>query len=314
MLRLERVAQSDLANWGAFTYPYYRPRLLAADPDLIGVAASIGGHPAGFAVASIREDDRRIADVCSVTVGLAHRRRGIATALLQRMEEEAGISGCGALVCKYMTNRPATAAVEALLRKSGWSPGEQRMLFCESDFATITQAPWMAQRDFPAGYEPFLWATLTSAEREDILDRQRRDPWFPETLTPFWMEDTIEPVSSLGLRYHGEIAGWCVSHRVRSDTIRYSRLFVRRELQGLARAVPLLARSIYCHEHTEVDKAIFDVAAQNTLMLRFVERRMKPYLKSMYWSLQSTKIFADPRVSAPKDEPERETLIDGGRL
>jgi GNAT superfamily N-acetyltransferase len=309
MLRLERVAQPDLASWAAFTYPYYRPRLIAADPDLIAVAASIGGHPIGFALAAIREDDRRIVDVCSVIVAPAHRRRGIATAILQRLEEEAGIARCQALVGKYMTDRPSTAAVEALLRKSGWSQAERRMLFCESDFATITQAAWMHQRDFPDGYEPFLWATLTAAEREDILERQRRNPWFPETLTPFWMEDSIEPVSSLGLRYRGEIAGWCISHRVNIDTIRYSRLFVRREFQGLARAIPLLARSIYCHENTEVDKAIFDVAAPNALMLRFVERRMKPYLKSMYWSVQSCKIFSAPSG----EESLEETAVKGGR-
>lgn len=295
MLRLEEVAPQDLAEWGPFTYPYYRPRLLAGDPDLIGVAARNGSHPIAFALAAIRRDDRRIADLHSITVAVAHRGQGIGTALLGRLERTLTERGCGAVVGVYMTNRPNTAAVEALLRKAGWSDGERRMLFCESDFATIAKAPWMAQRDFPPDYEPFFWRTLTLPERQDLLDRQAREPWYPENLTPFWMEDTIEPVSSLGLRYRGEIAGWCISHRVNHDTIRYARLFVRRELQGMARAIPLLARSIYCHEGTEVDKAIFDVASHNAIMLRFVERRMKPYLLKMYWTMQSRKLLGGTR-------------------
>ncbi|MEZ5403204.1 MAG: GNAT family N-acetyltransferase [Bryobacteraceae bacterium] len=291
LLRLERVNRNGLPEWSAYTYPHYRPRLLDRDPDLIGVAAYSASHPIGFAFASIRAADRRIADVCSVTVAAPHRRRGVATALMRRLEDESRHAECCAIAGIHMSERPNTEAVEGLLRKLGWSEGRKRMLFCESDFSTITGAPWMRRRELPDGFEPFLWATLTPAERDWIHETQRRSPWFPELLTPFWMEESVEPVSSLGLRVNGEIAGWCISHRVNRDTIRYSRLFVRQEFQGLGRAIPLLARSIYCHENTEVDKAIFDVAAHNTQMLRFVERRLKPYMLRMSWSVQNSKML-----------------------
>lgn len=293
MLRLVEVAPQDLPEWSAFTYPFYRPRFLTGDPDLIGVAAHSGGHPVGFALASVRAADRRIADLLSVSVAVPQRRRGYGAALLGQMEEAMRNRSCIAAAAIYMTNKSYTEAVEGLLDKAGWSEAERRMLFCESDFATITKAPWMAQRAFPDGYEPFLWSTLSPAERQGILDRQCREQWYPETLTPFWMEDTIEPVSSLGLRYGGEIVGWCISHRVNRDTIRFARLFVRREFQGTARAIPLLAQSIYRHENTEVDKAIFDVAPHNDIMLRFVERRMKPYLLKMYWTMQRRKLLTE---------------------
>jgi hypothetical protein len=43
-----------------------------------------------------------------------------------------------------------------------------------------------------------------------------------------------------------------------------------------------------------VDKAIFDVASHNEAMLRFVRRRMAPYLKSMRMIQRRVKRFAAP--------------------
>jgi hypothetical protein len=163
------------------------------------------------------------------------------------------------------------------------------MLICESDFETITKAPWMEHRALPPEFSLFPWVELSSEERASIIESQSRNPWFSEQLTPFFQEHLIEPVSSLGLRYQGQIVGWCISLRVAVDTIQYVRLFVREDLQPLGRAISLLANSIYRHENTEVNKAKFDVAMHNSKMLRFVQRRMMPYLKYSYFIKRSFK-------------------------
>lgn len=291
---IERVPAERLAELAEFTFPLYRPLLrdAQAGPRLLGVAASSFGRPIGLALAEIRETDRRIADVLSISVSPLQRRGGVASALAARLEEEARAAGCLALTATYMTGQPFTHAVEALLRRRGFSAPARRMLVCEGDYASIIRAPWMARRELPPPYADFPWVSLTAPERADLEESNRRDPWFSELLTPFWREGDVEPVSSLGLRRAGEIVGWCITLREKRDTIRFSRLFVR---EGVPRAlaVTLLARSILRHTGTEVDKAIFDVAAANTVMLRFVERRLAPFLLSMRWTQKARKLLVD---------------------
>jgi GNAT superfamily N-acetyltransferase len=294
------VARIGFPEWTAYrelTFPYFRQWLDRSDPDLIAVGAKLASRPVGLALAKISTEDSRIGEIHSLFVSPDQRRVGIASKLLESTGcALRGFSAIGASIT-YMDGGPSTPALEGLLDKLQWGPPCPRMLICESDFETITKAPWMTMREFPAEFEVFLWAELTAAEREEILDRQRRAPWFPELLSPFWMEHKLEPVSSLGLRYRGEIVGWCISHRVDRETIRYARLFVRKELQSTSRAVMLLAQSIYRHENTEVYKAIFDVAANNATMLRFAERRLAPYMKSMRMIRRRYKRFSMPAES-----------------
>jgi len=271
------------------TFPYYRHLLRSDDDDLLAVGASCFGQPAGLAVARTNTGERFVAEVLSLAVGLPYRRQGIGFQLLERLQTELTASGCKAMFGLHMSNRPSSAALEALLQKHGWETPERRMMICESDFDTITKAPWMARREFPPEFEVFQWTTLSAAERQWLLEN---NDWYPELLTPFYYEERIEPVSSLGLRYQGQIAGWCITHRVDRETIRFVRLFVRKELQSLGRSIMLLAQSIYRHEYTEVYKAIFDVAIHNPAMIRFVETRMAPYMQSICWTQRSKKIFA----------------------
>jgi hypothetical protein len=91
----------------------------------------------------------------------------------------------------------------------------------------------MERRPLPSEYELFPWVELRPEERADILTRQRAAEWYPETLSPFPEEERIEPVSSLGLRFHGQVVGWCITHRMKPDTIRFFRLFIRRDLQPM---------------------------------------------------------------------------------
>jgi GNAT superfamily N-acetyltransferase len=276
-------------RYAHLTFPYFRPWLDQRDDNLVAIGARLIGEPIGLLLA--RVGDAQAGEIHSVYVAEAHRRRGIAARLLAEAECELFRRGAVGSVLTYMDGGPSTPALEGLLDKLGWGPPTPRMLVCRSDFETITKAPWMAKREFPAEFEVFQWSDLTASDREDILDRQRRCEWFPELLTPFWKEDQIEPVSSLGLRYRGEIVGWCISHRVDRETIRFARLFVRKDLQSTARAVALLAQSIYRHQNTEVQKAIYDVAAQNETMLRFVQRRLAPYMKSMRTIQRRAKRF-----------------------
>jgi GNAT superfamily N-acetyltransferase len=282
MYSVDRLSFPECCRYEKLTFPYFRPWLQQPDLDLIAIGATLASRPVGLLLARASTEDERIGQIHSIFVSPDQRRVGVASRLLARAEcELQKISKIGASIT-YMDSGPSTPALEALLQELGWGPPSARMLICESDFETITKAPWLSMREFPPEFEVFPWVDLTASERENLsLECGKPNSWFPEVLSPFWFDQRIEPVSSLGLRYRGDIVGWCITHRLDRETIRFARLFVRRDLQATSRAIMLLAQSIYRHESTEVYKAIFDVAAHNIAMLRFVNRRMAPYLKSM---------------------------------
>jgi hypothetical protein len=101
----------------------------------------------------------------------------------------------------------------------------------------------------------------------------------------------------LGLRYKDQVVGWMITHRVAEDTIRYTKMFVRKDLQSLGRAISLLAKAIKLQLETMEDsKAVCTVFADNTEMIRFVDKRLAPHLNSMRQSWGASKVFGLDKV------------------
>lgn len=299
MHSIERLARADASRYWSLTFPFFRG--LLDDRRSVAIGAELLGRPVGLALAGAEAEYPTVGRIHSIAVVEDQRRLGLGAALLARVEDELEKEGYRGASAVYMEGMANTGVVEHMLDARGYLPPRRRMVICESDFETITRAPWMRRRPFPEGYEVFPWVELQPGEREDVLARQREREWYPETLSPFPDEEKLEPVSSLGLRYHGQVVGWCITHRMRRDMIRFFRLFVRRDLQPLGRAAQLLSESIWRHEGTEVDKAHFDVAVHNRAMLRFVERRLAPWLLVKRWIVRRSRAFTD---AAPGEEVE----------
>ena len=120
---------------------------------------------------------------------------------------------------------------------------------------------------------------------------------YPEILSPWSDEEIIEPLNSLGLRYEDQVVGWMITHRVAENTIRYTKMFVRKDLQSLGRAISLLAKAIKLQLETREDsKAVFTVFADNTEMIRFVNKRLAPYLNSIRQSWGASKVLELDKV------------------
>ncbi|MCM2255469.1 MAG: GNAT family N-acetyltransferase [Vicinamibacteria bacterium] len=285
-----RLTPAQATGFADLTFPYFRPLLERPDSVAVGVAAL--GQPIGLALAGPDGEYPRVARIHSLAVAVPFRGAGLGRLLFDHVEHELAGEGYAGASAVYMEGLAYSPRVERALDARGWLPARRRMLICESDFATITRAPWMARPQFPPEYEVFRWVDRSAADDASIRGRQQAAPWYPETLSPYPEPERVEPVSSLGLRLHGEVVGWCITHRMKPDTIRFFRLFVRRDLQRLGRAAQLLAESIWRHEGTEVDKAYFDVATHNPEMLRFVERRLGPWLLVKRWIVRRSHAFA----------------------
>jgi GNAT superfamily N-acetyltransferase len=284
MFVLEPVAARESVVYRNFSFPYHRPLLdaLAQErrADVVAIGASLLGDPAGLALAQVSGGAPKAAQLHSIVVTAAHRKSGIGEALLSSVESEARSRGCEFLHGVFMAGGESSAATEALLRKNQWSEPHPRRLICESDVEHIRRAAWLSGPKLPAGYSVFPWAELSARERCAVADREGTPGWHSHVLNPF-PDEPLEPAMSLGLRYKSEVIGWAIWTVLDESRVRGARLFVRRDLQRLGRGIALLARSIERMNETKRTRAIFDVAIQNENMVKFVRRRLAPYLTSL---------------------------------
>ncbi len=294
MYSLKLLGPQDVGCFSEFTFPYFRSMLTpgAFSSRMAAIGAVLLAEPVGLIFAELKADPR-VADIHSIGVVAQHRHVGIGTALLQRIERELQARRCAWAEIAYMTDRPSTPMVEGLLRRTGWPTAAPRVMICRTDFDRLRQAPWMKSAKFRAPFQVFPWTELTARERADMLESQAREPWFPEALNPFAKDYLIDPVCSLGLRYRGQIVGWCIGHQVGEDTLSCGCLFVREDFQARGRAITLLAQAIDASRNTDRRKFIFGVSFERPLMIRFVQRRMAPYLTS----IQTTKGSRKPLTS-----------------
>jgi GNAT superfamily N-acetyltransferase len=280
----------------ALTFPAYRSVLTATSPSERSfiVAASVGIEVIGLGLARAVFPSLE-GEVLSVFVQPECRNQGVGRRLLEGLENQMAAEGC-VFAGGVFVDDAATGPLKRLLAAQGWSPPVPRMLVGKARIAVIAEAPWVTKSRLPAEYEVFPWANLAPQERDRLLRRTGLD--YPETLSPFRDESILEPVSSLGLRRNGELVGWMVNQRVAPDTVRYGFLFVRPDLQRLGRGVSLLAASIRRHADAPLGRtavhAAFGALVDNGPMTQFIERRLRPYLLELTYSLASSKTLRVP--------------------
>src|SRR5262249_8689802 len=113
--------------------------------------------------------------------------------------------------------------------------------------------------------------------------------WFRACLNPFIDEDKIEPRVSLGVRKNGEVIGWWIVCRADAKTLVCTSLFTKPELQLQGYGVAVLAKSILLNADKERDWFVWDVSPAHPDMVRFVYRRMAPYVLSIRTSKAASK-------------------------
>lgn len=275
------------------TYPAFRSKLRNIDTDqsIIAIGVNQDSQPIGLILAETTAH-QKVAEILSLFVVPEHRGYGLGKTLLMYMEEELAQRGCSQANLVYIPNS-TTPYLERILNQCHWSNPQLRMLVCSGPIANIKDASWLKISDaLPKGYYIFPWQELTEQEKESIKTQQKLCAWYPEILSPWTEPERIELLNSLGLRYQDQVVGWMITHRVAVDTIRYTKLFVREDLQRLGRAIPLLAKAIQLQLATMVDsKVVFTVVADNTPMVKFIHKRFVPHQLSIRQSWGTTKIF-----------------------
>jgi hypothetical protein len=198
--------------------------------------------------------------------------------LMERLQEEAKKEGGRNFTLTYPLNDPSTPAIKKILASVGWKEERPFILRCVFN-VYLFNTPWIHHElSYPPGYEEFLWAHLTEEDRKE-LEHQELQQLFPWPVSPFIDEESIEPRNSLGLRYHGKIIGWCLTHRIAPDTIRYTSLFIQSSWQFKKLAMKLLIDSIKLHLKNPTPWAVFDVPLLlvHYSWVHLVKKRLAPY-------------------------------------
>ena len=285
--RVYHLNANNIGDYDALTFPSLQERWRTRPPrgELVGISAAAGGTMVGFAVAEKLPDHQ--AEMISLLVLPPYRRRAIGTRLVYHLAQELVQQDCRQLQVNYQATTLTTLALEPLLHKLGWRSPQLTFLLAETTAAKIAQAPWLDRRPLPASFSLVPWSDLTVADRQALQHLNA-----PQSLSPFNQDPQIETLNSLGLRHRGNVVGWLLTHRVAPDTIRYSTLYVAEPFQSLGRGVSLIAEGIHRQIVSSVPYCRGAVAVDNPKMLRFVDRRLRPYLS---WIGESRQSIADFR-------------------
>jgi GNAT superfamily N-acetyltransferase len=290
--QIDLLQPAEVASFAGMTFPAYRHLLaqqltvrLPSEPEQrpiqpVALAARAGEQPLALAVAELparREDGA--AELLSVFVAAAHRGRGIATTLVEAMERALAARGGAAVEAVYTTGKPAIAAVERIFTKRGWEPPTLRTITVRFTMAEALSTPWYGRMGLlPAGAEIFSWCDLTPAERRQLRESNDRAPWIANSLQP-WRHDQLgfDPVSSVGLRYRGEVVGWVINHQIDAHTVRFTCSFMRKDLSRRARIVPLYSEAIRRLSTTTCQVCTLVTPTAYPGMLEFIRRHCAPY-------------------------------------
>ena len=267
-------------------------RGLARLPHVHAFGATLFGAPVGFALATeaadawhapgvVRSGKPGAGRLLAITVARSHRRLGVGSGLLHAVENRLAERGVNSVSCNYALRRDTGLdAVEGLFRRAAWSAPEMTMLQCRADNALLDAPIVRELSPLPDEYRICDWIDVTAAERDRIVERQRRERWFPDDLDPFHFEPELEVMNSLALRYNGEVVGWLLTHSTTPTIIQYRCLFVRSDLARLGRGLSMLREAILRHWRAIAPSqgaGEWSTPASLPLMIRFIRRHLEPF-------------------------------------
>ncbi|MGD1806091.1 GNAT family N-acetyltransferase [Dapis sp. BLCC M126] len=285
---LQNLTVEKFLSYNHLSFPKIQTRWSRQQPkgQLVGLVAEVAGEKVGLVLAEILATQPQTppeAEVISLFVLPNYRHQGIGAGLIKNLETGLTALGCGQMKLSYKSSPITSLALEPLLKRQNWRSPEVNFLLGKTTAEKLYFAPCFQKYPLPNKFTVFSWSELTDADRQQIetLD-------YPTSLSPF-SNTPAEPLNSLALRYETQLVGWIVTHRVATDAIRYSTMFVDKKFQRLGRGISLLSQSIRRQVDSTVPYCLFAVAQENQAMLKFVHKHLEPYLMEVTNSYVAVK-------------------------
>ena len=260
-------------------------------PRIIAIGAFYQSEPVGLALAKLYSNLGN-AEILSLYVAKKHRNKKIGTRLFREVEQACIGEGGKVLTFMYRKEDRYALAHEAIFKKQNWAPSAPFMEQYLFD-AFLFHPPWLTHRPkILRQYKIFFWKNIKKQEKER-LNHLYEQGHFGSIVHPFFEENLIEPLNSLGMRKKGEIVGWLITHRVSPEALKYSALFIRPDLQFSGYSIRLLIDSINLQRPKEatIRWTLVPVNLQeiDSSWYRFVKRRLAPYAQAVIKTYQTWK-------------------------
>jgi GNAT superfamily N-acetyltransferase len=260
----------EIRPYSHFASPVDLTYVAAGPAFAIGVEAD--GRPAGLALAHFVQP--KAVRVVALTVEKSLRGLGVGRQLYSRLEAE--------LVARGVTVADVLAAnPHPFLEKSGWQPGA-RIATVYTFSKRVGEAPWLLSPIASSSYELFPWLSHGPEDREHALRLMENDP-VARKLDPFTDPTRVFGPSSKGIRYGGELVGWCVTHRLTSGVLQYSSVYMASKHRRTV--APLIVMSEAIREHLrrseELPLGVQAVPPELPDIERFSAKRLAPWADSV---------------------------------
>lgn len=271
--------------WAAMTFPLFRPLLALLGTDratskgtrAVAAVARAEAMPVGLALAEVPVGPPTSAELLSLYVSAPWRRQGLATRLVERVEETLARLGVAEVTAVYLSGKPSTEAVERIAAHRGFSAPQLRKIVVRLTPEQAERMDWWQRARLPHGCTIFPWGDLAAADHDAIRRSNAERPWIPELLAPWSCSPHFDPVTSVGLRRGDEVVGWVITHRLAPRFVRYTNCFVRAELQWRGALFPMLVASATPLLGTGTE-CTFVTTAQFPEMVRLTQRRFAPFV------------------------------------
>ena len=290
---LREATPSDLPIFGRFTFPCYAECFdLAGSPSLdIRIAEFNDGRPAGLLVASVSEFNSTHMCLRSISVDSSIRRRGLGHHLLSESLSAWRARNIRLVNTVWTSRQKCAPEFESLLRKSGFQDPEDRNHFFEGSPEKVVDASWfptvMKEPATPYKFVPWREAPVTTEQAIELGS--------PDTLTPDFRTEFIDPDVSQVLTCDGSPVGWSLVHDLpeRGDGMCHSRTWVHPNHLGLGRGFQIMMRAVRAQFTFRPDRPIgyYDIAAEKAAIVRMHYKRLVPQGFYTYASREATISF-----------------------
>ena len=270
-IQFRRLGPFDIRRYSHFAASVDLTYVRAGPGVAIGVDDA-DGRPAGLALAVfVRPTAVR---VVALSVDESLRGRGIGRRL--HAELEADLVASGVVLADLLATHP-----HPFLQGAGWQVGA-RIATVYTYSKRVGEAPWLRSPISSSSYEVFPWLSLRSRDREQALRLIEADA-VARTLDPFAdATRTFGPCSN-GIRYAGELVGWCVTHKLDSGLLRYGSVYVAPRHRRTVAAAMVLGESIREHLRRADELPLGMQAIPPALpeIERFAAKRLAPWADSV---------------------------------
>ena len=269
-----------LASFSLMTHPNLRLTLFSPSKngEVIALGALFFGEPIGLLVAVI-EKTKSQSRIASLYVKPAYRRHGVASMLLDKFEGLLKKKNISSIRYIYAAGEGSTPVqIDGLLHKHHWPAPKPSLLVTNGKFPDVIPPRLNKKYSLEDTVSIVPWSDITKEEREKIRQQEGTPLWQNKLLSPFYFEQQIEPKCSYGVRKDGEVIGWLICHRMSPSVLRYSSLFIRKDLSKKGFGLLLLQKSLVSQLKRAIPIGMFQADPKNRILWRFVNHTLSNYL------------------------------------